>query len=62
MAELLEAETLMDDSLRMNASSLARDRVKIVKDYRPVPPVLGLRGKVLQILINLIRNAQQAVN
>jgi len=33
-----------------------------VRDYQAVPPVFAERGKVLQILINLIRNAKYALD
>jgi PAS domain S-box-containing protein len=56
------AKTLLEDALRMAAASLTRDGVMIVRHYAPAPPVLTQRGKVLQILLNLIRNAHEAVN
>jgi PAS domain S-box-containing protein len=60
--EPLSPDTLMEDSLRMNSSALARHDVSVVRDFRPVPAVLAERGKVLQILINLIRNAKYALD
>jgi PAS domain S-box-containing protein len=60
--ENLEARALMEDALRMNAAGLDRHTVELVRDYRPVPPVVAERGKVLQILINLIRNAKYAIS
>jgi len=56
------AKTLLEDALRMNAATLVQDGIFLVKRYEPVPPVLAQRGKVLQILTNLIRNAHEAVN
>jgi PAS domain S-box-containing protein len=58
--EPLDPAALMEDALRMNADTLARHEVKIVRDFKFVPPVLAERSKVLQILINLIRNAKYA--
>lgn len=60
--EPMDPVTLMEDALRMNADALARHEVKVVRDFAPVPPVLGERAKVLQILVNLIRNAKYAVD
>ncbi|HEX3728819.1 MAG TPA: ATP-binding protein [Opitutaceae bacterium] len=60
--ESLPAESLMEDSLRMNALALLRHDVRTVRDFQPSPPVLAERGKVLQILINLIRNAKYALD
>jgi signal transduction histidine kinase len=60
--EPLDAASLFEDSLRMNAAALLRHDVSVVRDFRPVAPVLAERGKVLQILINLIRNAKYAMD
>jgi signal transduction histidine kinase len=58
--EPLEPSALMDDALRLNSGALVRHNVRVVRDYQEVPPVLAERGKVLQILVNLIRNAKHA--
>ena len=58
--EPLDAAGLFEDALRMNAAALLRHDVSVVRDFQPVAPVLAERGKVLQILINLIRNAKYA--
>jgi PAS domain S-box-containing protein len=52
---------LAEDALRMNSSVLARHHVTVVKKYAPVPVVQLDRSRVLQILVNLISNAGQAV-
>jgi PAS domain S-box-containing protein len=53
---------LMEDSLRMNSGALARHEVVVERDFQVVPPVMAERGKVLQILVNLIRNAKYALD
>jgi signal transduction histidine kinase len=60
--ESLPAESLMEDSVRMNAIALLRHDVRTVREFQAAPPVLAERGKVLQILINLIRNAKYALD
>src|SRR5690606_18163420 len=60
VVEALDPAALMDDSLRMNSAALVRHEVGTARDYQPVPAVLGERAKVLQILVNLIRNAKYA--
>ncbi len=52
---------LMEDALRMNAGSLERHEVRCVREFAAAPPVRADKSKVLQILINLIRNAKFAV-
>jgi len=62
VVESLSFDELLDDALRMNADSLTRHKVDVVKNIA-VPPVLPLdRHRLLQILVNLISNAKQAMN
>lgn len=58
--ETLAAAELFEDALRMNGADLARHDVRIVREFAPVPPLSVEKGKVLQILVNLIRNAVHA--
>jgi signal transduction histidine kinase len=52
---------LMEDSLRINAAALARHGVQVVREYAPdLPEITVEKHKVLQILVNLIRNAKDA--
>src|SRR5260221_10432409 len=44
----------------MNASSLSRHDVEVIKEFESVPPITTEKHKVLQILVNLIRNAKNA--
>jgi PAS domain S-box-containing protein len=60
IVEPLDPAMLMEDALRISADALARRDVQIVRDFKFVPAMLGERAKVLQILVNLIRNAQFA--
>ncbi len=60
MLESVDAATLMDDALRMNNGILDGSQLKVIKDYQPVPAVMAEKGKVLQILVNLIRNSKHA--
>lgn len=60
IVEELKMTELMDDALRMNEGAMNRHNVTVVRDYSNVPPILTEKHKVLQILINLIRNAKYA--
>jgi signal transduction histidine kinase len=61
--EHLTPNELVEDALRMNAAAFERHRVKVVLEYSPsLPKVRVDRHKVLQILINLIRNAKYAMD
>lgn len=60
VVEPLDASQLMEDAVRMNAGSLVRHEVSAARDFQPTPPVLAEKAKVLQILVNFIRNAKYA--
>ena len=58
--ECIQLSELVEDALRMNAGALMRHEVKVLREYDPVPGILVDKHKVLQILVNLIRNAKSA--
>ena len=58
--EPLKITDLMEDAIRMNNGAMSRHQVKVVRDFAEVPPILTEKHKVLQILVNLIRNAKHA--
>ncbi|HEX4644708.1 MAG TPA: PAS domain S-box protein, partial [Verrucomicrobiae bacterium] len=60
--EKLEVTELIEDALRMNAGAMERHGVNVIREYAPVPPVLVDKHKVLQILVNLMRNAKYALD
>jgi C4-dicarboxylate-specific signal transduction histidine kinase len=45
----------------MNTSTLNRHAVAIIREFENIPPVSADKHKVLQILVNLITNAKQAM-
>jgi signal transduction histidine kinase len=57
-AEQLKIAELVEDALKMNAGP--RSKVQVVKNFPSDLTVNVERHKVLQILVNLIRNARQA--
>jgi len=60
VTETIKVCDLVEDALRMNASTLARHAVEVVREYMDLPPANIEKHKVLQILVNLIRNAKYA--
>jgi signal transduction histidine kinase len=57
----VQIEDLLEDALRINAAAIARQRIRVVKEYATVPRLLLDKHLVLQILTNLIANARQAM-
>ena len=60
ITDIVDIRTLVEDSLRMNEGAFSRHGVVLVRDFYEVPPVAVDKHKVLQILVNLIRNAKYA--
>ncbi len=58
--ETLSPVELVEDALRMNGAAMERHQIQVVRDFSEVPVVEVERHKVLQILINLMRNAKYA--
>lgn len=60
VVESLQVTELVEDAIRMNNGAMSRHQVKVVRDFAEVPPISTEKHKVLQILVNLIRNAKYA--
>jgi signal transduction histidine kinase len=61
VSEPVQIAELIEDALRMNTASIARHQVRIVKEFADVPLLLLDKHLVLQIFVNLIGNAKQAL-
>jgi signal transduction histidine kinase len=61
VTETVKVTDLVEDALRMNASALIRHDLHLFREYdEHLPQITVEKHKVLQILVNLIRNAKQA--
>jgi len=60
VAETVTIAALIEDSLRMNAGALTRHGVTVRREIGEVPPITVDKHRILQILVNLIRNAKYA--
>jgi signal transduction histidine kinase len=62
VAETLKLTEVVEDALRMSGGDLAWQDVKLVRDYREVSAISVEKHKLLQILVNLIKNAKRALD
>jgi signal transduction histidine kinase len=60
VVETISVPDLIEDAVRMNAGSLARHDVEVVREYHARPVITLEKSKALQILVNLVRNAKYA--
>jgi C4-dicarboxylate-specific signal transduction histidine kinase len=61
VVEILPPAQLVEDALRMNEASLARQGIQVHREFGEVPNLSIDKHKALQILVNLIRNARHAL-
>jgi len=61
LRETLPIAGLVDDALRINAEALNRHHIEVIQEFRDLSPTSVDKHKVLQILVNLVRNAKHAL-
>ncbi len=52
---------IIDDALAMQSGSIDAHRIEVIKEYDQIPNVYILKTKFMHILINLIKNAKEAM-
>src|SRR5664280_564951 len=62
VVESLAPADLFEDALRVNAAALSRQDIEMVREFKPTASVRVERHKVLQILLNVLRNATYALD
>lgn len=61
MLEPTDINVLLDDAIRMNVTSFERHGIQVVRKYVDLPTVLADKQRLLQIVINLVKNAKEAL-
>jgi signal transduction histidine kinase len=62
ISEIVLPADLIEDALRIDGASLDQHQIEVVREYSKTPAIVADRHKVLQILVNLVRNAKHACN
>jgi signal transduction histidine kinase len=60
VVESVAVAALVNDSVRLNAEAFSRHKVTLACEFEEVPDIKVDKHRVLQILVNLIRNAKYA--
>jgi len=60
VTETVPLAELAEDALRMNAGGISRHGVEVIREFEAGLSITVARHKVLQILVNLLRNAKNA--
>jgi two-component system, NtrC family, sensor kinase len=61
LIESVSLAELVDDAIRLNASSFEKYHIKVVRDYADLPEVRIEKQKLLQVLMNLMTNAKDSL-
>ncbi|MEA3208736.1 MAG: hypothetical protein QOE70_1793 [Chthoniobacter sp.] len=61
VSEMVPLAGLVEDALTMHGAKLMRHGVEIFREFAEIPCVCTEKHKVLQILVNLVRNAKHAL-
>ena len=59
--ENVDLAEVVEDAIRMSSSSLERHKIKLIREFKPGLIVPLDKHRVMQILVNLVRNAKQAM-
>lgn len=62
VSESVSISDLLEDAIAIVSNSFERSGISIQREYEEIAPIFVDRVKLLQILINLIRNAKDALN
>lgn len=61
MLEPIDVNGLLDDAVRLNSSSFERHHIRVKRNYETLPSVLADKQRLLQIVVNLVKNAKEAL-
>lgn len=61
VSEKLSLKDLVEDALHLSVHSFERHRITVVREYDDLPVIRTDKHKVLQILLNLVSNARDAL-
>jgi C4-dicarboxylate-specific signal transduction histidine kinase len=61
LRERVHLDHLIEDALRLEESVFERQQIRVERSYAKLPECFVPKGQVLQVLVNLIRNARQAL-
>ncbi|MCH8923091.1 MAG: response regulator [Planctomycetes bacterium] len=59
--EPVSLAALIEDALQLNMTSLHKHGIEVIRQFDPIAHVMTEKSKVLPILVNLIKNAKEAL-
>ena len=61
LVEKVVLSNMMDDVLKMHSEMFMKYKIKIKKNYLKTTPILLEKGKLIQVFVNLLKNAKESL-
>ena len=61
LVENVRLSDMVEDALRILEPEFVRHKIQVERDFEPLPTIAAEKHQILQILLNLLRNAKQAL-
>jgi tetratricopeptide (TPR) repeat protein len=61
ITEMILLTRMMDDVVKMYHDSFSVYKIKIYKNYSKVSPILIEKGKLMQVFVNILKNAEESL-
>ena len=61
VVEPVDLQIMLNDAIKLNSSSFERHHIEVDCDFAELPEILLDKQKVLQILVNLVKNAKESL-
>ena len=61
LIEKVSISDMMDDVLKMYSEMFRKYKIKITKNYSQTKPILIEKGKLIQVFVNLLKNAIESL-
>jgi signal transduction histidine kinase len=61
LVEPTDIHAILDDAVKLNAESFKQHQIEVRRDFADLPPVLVDKQRVMQIVINLVKNANESL-
>ena len=61
LIEKVALSEMMEDVLKMHSEMFRKYKIKITKEYSKTKPILIEKGKLIQVFVNLLKNAKESL-
>ncbi|MGB7326476.1 MAG: ATP-binding protein [Rubripirellula sp.] len=61
VTESCQADELFEDALQFLSDSVKRHGIELIRDYAELSPIRVEKAKIIQMLVNLIKNAKESI-